>query len=282
MSLLNNWIRVFWDNNGTLEDISLALQDENSNKTLDLDTNKYLYIGQYFPFNNFYIDVSAANTNAVSLNVEYSDGNNGWNAMVDVLDSTNSSGVTLSKTGVIQYEPNKNQRWQMVEDTSSLSANLSQSVVYNLFWVRVSASGATSSVTLNSLDYYFTTNETLQGIDPEIDEYLTQWESGKSNWDEQIRLASHHVISDFKQKKMIRHPGNILRMDDVWFATAYRTLMIIYTKLGKGFEAQLEKAKDNYIKLRDVDLFTFDTNYNGQVEQNEINQSFTTKEMVRR
>jgi hypothetical protein len=70
-------------------------------------------------------------------------------------------------------------------------------------------------------------------------------------------LASEHVVIDFKGRDLIKHPGQILRFEDVSLATAYLTLSIIYNKLGPGFDSQKTNALAQYDKLTQIRRFTF-------------------------
>ena len=260
--LLAQWIRVFRRSGaGVVTDLSLDLQDESVAVPMDLATDEYLYIAQQMPFNNFYLDVVTPNATSSSLTIELWDGN-GWEPAVDVLDGSRASGAALGRDGVVQFSPDRDESWQPVTDTREEEpAFLLQNdvVLYDQYWIRISVSDALDAgTTINTVDYKFALDQQLEDLDPEIDRFLSSWESGKTDWERQLRIASQHVIQDLRVRGLIVHPGQILRMDDVSWATAYKCLEIIYTTLGSGYEFQQNEAKESYSKFINQKRFTFD------------------------
>ena len=87
------------------------------------------------------------------------------------------------------------------------------------------------------------------------------------------------VVSDLKRRGLVWSVGSIFRMDDVFFITAYRTLMIIYSGLGSSFDEKKDDAKDEYDNLIGASKFTFDLDEDGLIDIGEIN--FEGSRMVR-
>ena len=86
--MLPQYIRVYYNDNGTFTDYSLEAQEKSSTITIPyVKDEDYLYIAQYLPFNNFFIEVDTANDQASVMSIDYWD-NTAWRAMVDILDST--------------------------------------------------------------------------------------------------------------------------------------------------------------------------------------------------
>lgn len=271
--LLNQWIRVFHDDNGTFKDLSIALQNNTAVDFPFIAAEDKLYISQNMPFNNFFMELDTVNDTSTAITVEAWDGQN-WKPVVDILDGTSAGGVSLSVSGVIQYSPDRDEIWDSVEDTRDepVAFGIPSSIVlYDSYWLRVSWSSDLNAATkLRKLAYYFATDEQLQSIDPEINNYLTSWESGKTTWAEQIILSSQILVSDLAARGMIVHPGQVLRFEDVSLATTYRTLALIYNTLGQGFEFQRDDALKQYSGLLSVKRFTFDKNKNAQVDRGEL------------
>jgi hypothetical protein len=113
----------------------------------------------------------------------------------------------------------------------------------------------------------------LEDIDPEINRFRDSWETGKADWERQLRLASTHIIQDLKRRGLIVHPGQILVFDDVTWATAYKALELIYRTLGEGYSQQKEDAKAQSEEFLDQKRFTFDLTNDAQVDPGEINRS---------
>lgn len=273
--MLYQWLRVLKHNGTTLTDYSIEAQNDTVPAAFVAATD-YLYVGQYYPFNNVYFELSVANTNAASLSIEYWDSRQ-WRSAVDILDATKSAGVTLARNGVIQFSPDIDFNWTQVRDTTKQDTppHLQGREMYDLYWIRIKASADLSAGTvLKRVGYSFTTNAMLSGIDPEINQYLTPWGgASKLNWDEQIQLASLHLVADLRGRGIVVHAGNILRFDDVALAAAYRTLALIYGPLGQAFDSRRKMALEEYERLLNVKRFTIDTDNNGRVDRNEISNT---------
>lgn len=271
--LLTQWIRAFYSDNGTITDISLGLQEDASVTFEVVGTQDYLYVAQSMPFNNLFVEIHTANTNASVVSVDLWDGK-AWTPAVDVLDGSALSGKSLARDGVIQFQPDRDEFWEKVEDTRDepTAFGLQSSVViYDCYFARFKFSADLSAGTkLKKIGYAFCNDEQLEGVDPEIDNYLTSWDAAKTDWVEQILVASLHLITDLKARGWISHPGQVLRLDDVSMAAAYRTLALIYNKLGSGFEGQRDDALKQYNDLLSVKRFTFDQDGDGQVGRGEL------------
>jgi hypothetical protein len=270
--MLKSWTRVFLDKDGSITDKSIASQDGNG-FSCDLTTSEYLYIGQYFPFNNFSVDMLTANVSAGSLDIEYWDGS-AFENVVDILDGSVSGGITLGKNGTIQFQPDKNNSWSCISDTSDESDfPLSGSSVYDLYWLRIKpSSNIGASCSLKYLRYKFCEHADLIKEDPEINEYLAAWGGPtKTSWDEQIYVATDNIISDLRGRKLIMHPGQILRFEDVHKACVYQTLVVIYSQLGDSFKGKVDTYIKHYKSHLGDKRFTFDVNLNASVDVGEQN-----------
>jgi hypothetical protein len=280
--MLTQWVRTIFNDNSVLTDFSIESQNREAFTIPYVAGQDYIYVAQYFPFNNMFIEVSTANDQASVASIDYISGKQ-WVAAVDVVDGTKSTGFSLGKTGVIQFTPDE-YNWTNINDPRKLngsSLGIETLPIFDLYWIRLKFSADLKATTaIKSISYNFSSDRLLESIDPEIDNYKTAWGgSGKTNWVEQTMLGSQHVIADLKSKGLILAPGNILRFDDVCLATTYRTLMGIYAMLGKDFEEKYKNAEKEYKGLMDIKRFTFDKNQDGKVQSNEI--SLTVAQGVR-
>ena len=137
--------RYIKDKNGTLTDLTREIFDyDNGTATINLEvTTDYLYIGQILPFNHLYFKVGVVNDQTATLSLDYWDGTS-WRAMVDVIDETSSSGVTLAKSGHISWVPSKNYVWHYDDTTTSGGVEqitgLGDVTIYDMYWVRIKTS----------------------------------------------------------------------------------------------------------------------------------------------
>lgn len=274
--MLYQWIRVIKNKNGTYTDLSLDNQDESATCLLNINvTTDYLYIGQHFPFNNFYIKIGTANSNSSNMLIDYWDGNI-WRSAVDVLDATNSGGKTLARSGVIQFSPNHYYQWTMIDDTSEAPspADLQTLTMYNLYWIRIKFSASLSNTTASKkIAYCFSTHQQLDNRDRTINSYLTAFGAGKTSWEDELITSSLDVVNELKARNLIIESGNILRFEGVSVATDWRALMNIYRELGGDYNDKYDKAYIEFNRSLSSKVFTFDKNKNAEVECREINEN---------
>jgi len=289
MSFFNQWIRIFYKDDTNIVDLSLKAQNDETIPFDFVSAEDKLYIAQDLAFNNFFIQLDTPNAVQANMTIEVWEGK-AWQPVVDIIDGTNTQAFPAQTTptpfsidGVVQFVPNREEFWRFVDDTTDEPAAFglqSDLTVYNKYWLRVGFdTDLTVGTIIKKIGYAFCDDRQLTAIDPEIDNFLTSWASGKTNWIEQILIASEHVVSDLKSRSLIEHQGEILRFEDISLATAYRTLALIYSKFGKGYETQRDDAMARYAELSAISRFSFDKNSDGQLDKGEFQG--TTGTMVR-
>lgn len=272
--MLKDYIRVFQDDDGTLIDQSLKLS-EGGGLALDfVAADDFFYIGQYFPFNNFFIQAGTGNVSGCEISIDTWNGTS-WCSGVDIIDGTSIGGATFAQSGVVQFEPDHDETWIRVGDTSrEVGSGLESKKLYGLFWARVSLSANPSAGTnITRLGYGFCTNSQLKAINPDINEFLSSWQSGKTDWNEQIMLGSAQVVADLKQRGLVKSGAQILRFDDVSWAAAYKTLSMIFIPLGKAYEDKRRAYEKQYDLIMNAERFTFDVNNDGKTFPAEVQYS---------
>ena len=278
--MLSNYIRIIHSDNGTTNDYSIANANSNDSYSAPITTAEdYIYIGQYYPFNNFHVEMGSTVNDVVGdLSVHYWNGND-WEAAVDILDGTSSASKCLSQSGVVMFEPNRNAVWNYIDDTSSSSmpSDLQGYTIYGLYWLRISCgSTLTAGTVLKGISYAFTNNDTLVALDPDINDYLTAWGGvGKLDWNEQIRVASTMMAAKLKRKKIIYERQNILRFDDFYLPTAYLCLANIYTVLGPSFAEKKASALTDMNDLLSIGNYTVDKDGDASQSRDELRSSVT-------
>ncbi len=270
--MLTQWTRIIHSDNGTLTDLTLSAQNDDTMPLPLVSAEDAILVGTHFPVNNLFFDVNTVNSNTASLVTDIWTGVE-YNVNADNLDETEVAGVTMSRSGALVMVPERDKPWNRVEDTSDSNGptELTSLKIYNMYWSRLRVTADLSAgMILNKIGYRFANTQMLQTLDPDMDDYLATWESGKTNWDEQLQAASDQVIADMKSRGIILHPGQILRMDEVGWATAYRALMMIYPVLGTPLQFRLEDATLKYDKLMSLKRFTIDTNADGIEQRSEV------------
>jgi hypothetical protein len=218
---------------------------------------------------------AVANDVAATITLEYWDGY-AWRTAVDVLDGTLSGSTSLAQTGVIQFSPDIDYSWNIVHDTTDTGAPdaLSSVTIYNLYWLRMKFSDTLKSTTaLKRIAYAFTQHQQINNFDTTINNYLTDFESGKTTWDDEIVLASYLVVRELKRKGLIQNQGQILRLDDVSIPTDWKTLEIIYRNLGGDYLEKLKEAQKQFDKTISLERYSFDKDGNAFLSQSEVTNS---------
>ena len=278
--MLYEYMRVFKYDGVSFTDLSLDNQDNSATLDAALLTTDYIYVGQYFPFNNIYLNMDTANTNTAKIKVEYYNrepATNGWASTVDDLDATSTGGATLGKSGLLQYEPDRDEVWLDIFDTSEekVATELTALTIYNLYWMRISVDADMSVGTLlKEITYAFTKTQELIALDVEIGNYFAAFGAGKTSYEDEIITASKLVLNDMKLRNILGDRGRLLRMDDVWMLTNWKALELIYGNLGTAYKDQAGMALKKYEELIISKRLTLDQNRNARVEKSEIRASF--------
>jgi hypothetical protein len=279
--MLLNYIRVFTKISASLVDKSLDNQDDTQTVALNLGTSDYVYVAQRFPFTNIFMHMDTANSNASVMSVQYWDGT-AWRDAVDVMDGTSTSGVTLAKSGMIQWSSDDEYTWNKVFDTedSNSPSELQTLKVYNCYWARLKVSASLSaSADSKEICYSFTTSQRLKDFDVEIDTYLNSFSNGKTDWIDEIKTASKLVVQDLKRLGLIVSNGQIIELDDVYVPTSLRALMLIYSHLGPSYNDKIAAKQKEYSDALNIRRFTFDSNADGKLDAGEV--SSTIKRVYR-
>lgn len=275
--MLYQWIRLLKANAaGDITDISLRNQEETTSEIVDVQPtgSSYWYMAQHFPFNNFFFYLDQPNSVATNLEIQYWGGKGiEWVDAVDILDGSVTNGVPLSKSGVVQFSPNTRNTWNIVADTENepQPSGLSTVNIFNVYWIRFRyADALTGTTSLKRLSYAFTQSQQLDNLDTNINQYLTSFGAGKTDWNDEIMTASIQLVTDFKRRGLIVGPGEILRFDDVSMPCDLKTLILIYQNLGPAFRQKLLDAMSDYDRASSLARFTFDKGKDGFVDRQDI------------
>jgi hypothetical protein len=255
---MNN--RIIYSDNGTLKDYSPQFNSYHSDAVnLTLKTTDYLYIGSRLPFNHIYLKLDENDSNDLALNVEYWDGNI-WREVVELIDETEG----LKKSGHIQFTPNRRYTWawEPTNEDGSQITGLTDVVIYDLYWMRISVSAESEETSFNWIGNIFCEDEDLYPEFPSFEKANTKqaYKVGKLNWEEQRVRASQVLINDLISKNVIQEKGQILDWRLFTNACVSKTAEIIFSAFGDDYTDNRDAARGEY-KLRL-------SNMNYRVDQN--------------
>jgi hypothetical protein len=255
--MLTQFIRVFKGvsdnvaapNEGiTLTDVSM----ENAEKTVHLFAQKYLYIAQKFPFNNIFIMLGAvANAQTTSkIKIEYWNGADEWVEAKDVMDFTKG----LQRSGLVQFQLDNNDSWDCIPETdeddedSSIPDELVDLSINDCHWLRISFTGAVVDplTQIKHLTYAFTTTEKVNAVDVQATRYYETFQTGKTNWQDEILVGSEMMIADMKAAGLLKSAGQIILLDDFILPCAWRVLEHIYSQMGTSYDGRRGEVKALY------------------------------------
>jgi hypothetical protein len=267
-------IRVLYSENGTLRDISSDLKRiESLSYALSsfVAADDAIYIGQDFPFNNFYLEVGdVVNTESTAMSAHYWI-DTGWKEAVELIDETNN----IANSGHITYVPDRDYVWKK-ENTSTNGGSvegLSTVVIYDKYWLRLKfSSDITDNVTFKYLGHKFCDDNDLYTEFPQFSDttYFAAFGSSKSDWIEQEVRASEILIQDLKKKRIIFNEGQILDRDDFRLACVSKTAQLIYSALGDDYSDDRLKASNEYKSRLKDSFFVIDKNNDASINKEEI------------
>jgi hypothetical protein len=239
--------RVLYSDNGTFSDYTVNLNkfrtgEESFNFVAAED---YIYIGSWAPFNHLFFKMgSTVNANNVNISIEYWEGNN-WESVVEIFDETNG----LQQDGFITWVPNQDEKW-FSEDTEDMNnSGLQTRTIYDRYWLRISFDGdLTAGTSLKWLGQKFSDDNDLADEFPQLlkTEYLTGFESGKTDWEEQHVAAAQIMIQDIKNSKQINFDGQILAKEDFKRASVQKVAELVYNTFGEDFREEKVIARTEY------------------------------------
>jgi hypothetical protein len=267
--LLSNQ-RIIHDNNATLIDLSVALNDiTTGNATIDIvAAQDKLYIGSDLPFNHRHFQVAVANTAVAAIGtIEIWNGNE-WVAAVDVVDQTSVAGKTMAQSGIVSWTVARNASWGR-EDTTEDIPTLATLKIYDFYWSRLTFSANLSATTaLSYVGHRFANDDNLSPMYPELmrAEILDAFKTGKTDWNEQHLLAAEEIIQDIRQKKIAWNRNQILDWGQFNLAGIHRVAVLIMRAFGDDYRDNRAAAFQDYHKAMNLKVFTIDRNEDGRLD----------------
>lgn len=265
-------MRVFFKTGSTVSEITKEIgRYKSETYLLTFSAGDYLYISTDFPLNHFYVKIGdVVNLETAALSIDYWS-NEDWKPVVNINDYTDA----FSNSGFIEFTPDRDENWTLddTNDNGNFIDGLEDIVVYDQYWTRIKVNNnLTSGIELQFIGNIFSDDEDLYAEYPIFDdaEFLSCFDSGKTDWQEQHAKAAELMIQDLKRKKVILGAEQILDRDILRPASVCKVAEIIYKAFGKDYTDQLADARIEYGKRIDLSQFIVDKNNNAIKEHKEV------------
>lgn len=231
--------RILFCNNGTLEDLTEALNNYHDATTSKawVGNEDALYIGSRFPFAEKYFKVA---NGTGTLTVQY------WNdgAFREVVDSQDNT-AGFSQAGYLKFTPDRDYAWT-IADTEDMS-ELSDLTIYDMYWIKVTLS-ADDTIDLDWIGDLFCTEADLESEFPDLSrsEVKTAFKAGKTDWEEQRVKGTGLVIEDLISRDLIQSSSQIFEVERLKHVTVSKSAEVIYSAFGTSYVDDMSRAHKQY------------------------------------
>jgi hypothetical protein len=261
-----------WGDDGSIVDLTASLNNYRADtETVPLvAADDYIYIGSDLPFNHKFIEMSTASDEAsvVSVDIWWA---NAWTAAVDLIDQTDSSGATLGKSGLIQWNTGENLGWDPEQDSADVTG-LAGTKIYDMYWVRLAFSADLAATTaLKYVGHKFCTDDDLFGEYAMLKNtsLMAAWETGKTDWSEQEFSASEDIVVDLKRSNVIKSPSQLLDPEILRKPCIHKTAEKVFHGLGSKYIDMKKEAAKAYKDSLDLKMFVVDRSGDGRAQPSE-------------
>lgn len=269
--------RIIFSDNGVLSDATVQLNNfySETKAFTVVALEDYIFLGSTLPFNHRYFNVSTANSAASQISIQLWDGDE-WKEAVDIIDQTldTASGTkTMNRSDILSWNLNKDDGWLSDDTDLMVGSGLTSVEIYGLYWARIKFS-ANLSFTLKYLGWKFAEDEDLGGVYPDLNtsDVKTQFQSGKTTWEEQHLEAANIIIRDLKNMNAINNfisANQIIRWNLLREASVHKLAEIIFNSHGKDGLENKESARKYYKEALNLAVLEFDRNKNINLDDRE-------------
>jgi hypothetical protein len=268
-------MRVFFKESSNLIEVTKQINKYKSDTYLmSMGTSDAIYIASDFPLNHLYIKMGdVVNDINSSISIQYWDGTN-WISSVNLNDYT----YAFSQSGFIEFTPDRDEQWLMESTKASGESitDLETITVYDKYWMKITVSVTLkNNIELQWIGNKFSEDEDLYSEYPIFNDttFLTGFQTGKVNWEEQHIKAAEIIIQDMKRKNVIIGKEQILERDILRPASVAKVAEIIFNAFGNDYNEQRQHAKEEYLRRMDLSKYSVDTNNNGIVDAVDVRYS---------
>jgi len=269
MSLLNN--RIFIKDDATITDRSIELSNISTDSvTLPVaSATSAIIVGSDHPFNNRYFLISTVNSNTVTLKTEI------WNGSafidtVDNLDQTNG----FKNSNIFSWVPDRDDSSWIREQRSSEDpvTDLDAFTVYDMYWARITwDSDLSGGTALKYVGFRFADDDDLSRIYPEFldSDFLAQFESGKTDWNEQHIEAAEAIIRILRSEQILWSENQIIEWEQFMDASRHKVADIIFREFGDDYADNRKVAIADFRKALNLKQFRVDKDRDGRLDLGE-------------
>lgn len=261
--------RILYSDNGVLTDFSAELNKLRSGeKTIAnwVAAEDALYVGNIAPFNHFLLKFGATkNTLASNMTVQYWGGRI-WEDTVETIDGTEG----FQQEGFISWVPDRNAAWNR-SNTNSDGQNitgLTTVQIYDLYWIKITFSADLDpNIVLSYLGQQFSDDDDLAIEYPDLvrSDVLTQFESGKTNWQEQAIRAAGIIANELTNARIIWSKNQILERDVFRLASVSKVAELAYSAFGDDYLNDKQAARQEYQSRMKKSIYAVDLNEDGEL-----------------
>jgi hypothetical protein len=262
--------RFIFSDNGTLKDKTINLEKYHSDsEVIDYVTsNDAIYIGSELPFNSLFFDVAVSNTTSGNISIKYWDATT-WRSMVETFDETEVGGIPFSTSGHITWVPDRNYLWAQSNTTypsgTEQITGLGNITIYDLYWIKIEYDATLdNTLELNWIGPKFCHDNDLTGEYTLFSNstFKSNYLTGKTDWENEIIIASRIMIEDIINKGVISGAGQLLKRRKLRDACVSKTAQLIFKNLGDDYKDDAERAWKEYKDRLSMSNYGADLNNN--------------------
>jgi hypothetical protein len=258
-------MRIFFKDVSNVIEITKQINTYKSDTYMfTMNSTDAIYIASDFPLNHFFVKMGTVlNESPSEMIIDYWS-NQGWLPVVNKNDYTEA----FSQSGFVEFTPDRDHHW-LRENTNSSGQSvqgLESIVVYDKYWTRIQFTNSLDAgIELEWIGSKFSDDDDLFSEYPIFNDstFLTSFESGKIDWEEQHVKAANLIIQDLKKKNVIIGPEQVLDRSIMLPASVCKTAEIIFNAFGKDYNEQRLAARNEYDRRIDLSAYAVDTNNNG-------------------
>lgn len=264
--------RVIFSDNGSLTDISLEVNEfrEDSYVIPFVSAEDYIYIGSSLPFNHKYIGVDVVNANASNISISVWDGTV-FNPVADIQDATNVAGVSLSRSEVVRFTPDREKTWAMELDSFDVTG-LETTKIYQMYWIRIGFDADLSLTTaIKYIGQKFCNDSDIYDYYPDLNQSTLKasFASGKTDWDEQCYISTQIIVRDLKRRFSILNENQIIDYELFNEPAIHKAAQIIYHGLGQPYYEVRDACELQYSKAMEQGYLRIDKDRDGLLSMSE-------------
>lgn len=255
----------------TFTDISKECADfSRDTAAVTLADTSILYVGFNKPFNQIYVNLDTANTNATTLSIQYWDGSQ-WTSATNGVDDTKG----LTRSGFITWDRNLTNESQTSINSSTKN------------WIKITSSVTTSAMVVSGLNFIFVDDQDLKTEVPEIAD--SNHLAGKTSHILTHVAVRNQIIQDLRNKDYFRinpttglkedlTPWDILDANQLKQAAIFLALSKIYFNFSDETDDKYQKKSEYYYSKYDkainMSRISLDLDDDGLEDEEEKNVEF--------